>query len=192
MKNLSVVFNVVLLIAVGILYYLHFKKPAEEVNGMALPVSASGAVPSIVYVNMDSVLNNYTYYKTKKDEFEAKRKRLHDELMKESDKLQSDYAEAQQKAILMTESEKQKAAEEFMKRQNDLEEKQSKMQDNFDNEQIKFSDELHGKITALAKKLNKDNRFSYILTYQKGGGILLANDSLDMTKAMIEALNKKE
>ena len=36
-----------------------------------------------------------------------------------------------------------------------------------------------------------DRNYEFILGYQKGGGILLANDSLDITQQILEGLNKK-
>src|SRR5436309_481743 len=145
MKNISLTLNGILLIAVAVLYYLHFKKPANEISSMTSPTitsSWSGPLPPIVFVNTDSLLNNYTYFKTKKAEFEARREKLHNELTAESDKLQSDYADFQQKAGVMTEMERQKAGEEFLARQNKLEKKQQDMQDKFDDEQLKFSEQL--------------------------------------------------
>ena len=58
MKNFSIGLNIVLLIAVIVLYVLHFSgktKNVEEQTGL------SAVVPNakIVYINMDSLLSNY-------------------------------------------------------------------------------------------------------------------------------------
>jgi len=198
MKNTSVALNVVLVIAVAVLYYLHFKKPKEETIPAttttittALPVPVSGVAPTIVFINTDSLLDKYSFYKTKKAEFENKRDKAESELKAESDKLQGDAADYQQHAGVMADAERQKTEEQLMRRQQSLMKKKDDMMEKLDNEQSKFSDELHAKIVSYAKEFNKGKNYSYILAYQKGSGIILANDSLDITAHILEGLNKE-
>ena len=57
MKNVSLALNAVLIIAVGILYYLHFKQPVETNTISEAPKTVATPVAStIVYVNTDSLL----------------------------------------------------------------------------------------------------------------------------------------
>jgi outer membrane protein len=194
MKNISLVLNVVLVIAVAVLYYLHFKKPdAPEVNTTTtrdtiLPFPKSDV--SIVYVNTDTLLHNLDFYKTRKAEFEAKQEKIKNDLEAESNRLQSDAEAYQQKGGMMTESERAKTEEELMMRQQKLMQKKDDMIEKLDNEQAKFSDELYSKLNSYLKDYNKDKNYTYILGYQKGGGILLANDSLDVTSQVLQGLNK--
>ena len=61
MKNLAIVFNVILAIAVGFLYYLHFKT-TDVCNKQAKSVgkdSLSATTMPIAYINVDSLLSNY-------------------------------------------------------------------------------------------------------------------------------------
>ena len=62
MKNASLILNVILTIAVAVLYYLHFKdRQPEEAPVVKAPVEAKGK--TIVYVNVDSLLTKYDYFK---------------------------------------------------------------------------------------------------------------------------------
>jgi outer membrane protein len=194
MKNISLLLNAILLVAVAVLYYLHFKRPiASEVSAAAtndttLPFPKSDV--SIVYVNTDTLLHNLDFYKTRKAEFEAKQERIKNDLEAESNRLQSDAEAYQQKGAMMTESERQKTEEQLMMRQQNLMKKKDDMIEKLDNEQAKFSDELYTKLNSYLKDYNKDKNYTYILGYQKGGGILLANDSLDVTNQILQGLNK--
>jgi outer membrane protein len=193
MKNISVALNVVLIIAVAVLYYLHFKKPVGESGDATSPVvfSANATIPtSIVYVNTDSLLHNFSFYKTSKSDFEAKQARIERDLKAESERLQSDAEAYQQKGGMMTESERAKTEEQLMMRQQSLMKKKDDMVEKLDAEQAKFSDELYSKLTDYLKEYNKGKNYTYILGYQKGGGILFANDSLDVTAQILEGLNK--
>src|SRR4051794_27160047 len=97
MKNLSVAMNVILFIAVAVLYYLHFKKSNAgdmDQSAVKLPVSNVG----IVFVNSDSLLNGYDFYKAKKTEFEEAQAKVKAELKSQGDKLQQEVQDYQKKA----------------------------------------------------------------------------------------------
>jgi outer membrane protein len=194
MKNISLALNAILVIAVAVLYYLYFKKPVATESSAT--VSKDSVLPfpksdvSIVHVNTDTLLHNLDFYKTKKAEFEAKQERIKKDLEAESNKLQNDAEAYQQRGGIMTESERAKAEEELMRRQENLMKKKDEMIEKLDNEQSKFSEELHTKLNSYLKDYNKDKNYTYILGYSKGGGILLANDSLDVTNQILEGLNK--
>ena len=59
MKNLSIGFNVLLLIAVIVLYILHFSGNSKSTSNQGGTVTVN-ADAKIVYINMDTLLNNYT------------------------------------------------------------------------------------------------------------------------------------
>ena len=66
------IITAILAIAVIILFYLQLKKPSAEaeapqISGPAVPIASN-----IVYVNSDSLLENYVFYTTKKSEFESR------------------------------------------------------------------------------------------------------------------------
>jgi len=72
-KNLSVILNVVLIIAVAILYFLHFSndQPAQGTHEEQI-TALSGGLPQIAYVNSDSLLSKYDYFKDKAEELGLK------------------------------------------------------------------------------------------------------------------------
>ena len=59
MKNLSIGLNVLLLIAVIVLYILHFSGNSKSTSNQGGTVTMN-ADARIVYINMDTLLNNYT------------------------------------------------------------------------------------------------------------------------------------
>lgn len=195
MKSAGFVLNIVLSIAVIILYVLHFSKGDSSGSGsestvQTATVPSSIASSGIVFINSDSLLDNYTYFKNKKEELEKRQNRIKSELEAESRKLQSDVEEYQYKAGGMSELQRQKSEEELMMRQQKLVQKKDNLLDQLDEEQAKSSEELFRRLTDYLKEYNKDKQYQFILGYQKGGGILFANDSLDITASVIQGLNK--
>lgn len=191
MKNLSLVLNAVLIVAVGILYYLHFKGNSSsgsstgELSG-PMPVSSQG----IVFVNSDSLLQEYDFYKDQKAKFETEQERIKTELKGESDKLQKDAAVYQQQAIGMTDLERQNKETELGMRQQRLMDKKDQMLSKLDELQAGSSEELYTRLNSYLKEFNKDKNLQFVLGYQKGGGILFANDSLNITHQVIQGLNR--
>ena len=53
-----------------------------------------------------------------------------------------------------------------------------------------IDDKLFSAIREYLKKNVGGKSYNYVLGYTKGGGILYANDSLDITRSLLEGLNK--
>jgi outer membrane protein len=94
MKNLSLILNIVLLVAVSVLFYLHFsggKKSSSSESG------ASG-VPTdvrIAFINSDSVLKYYEYLKVNKDKMEERTKKMDSDYRNRAAGMRSKYTSAQ-------------------------------------------------------------------------------------------------
>ena len=59
MKNLSIVLNVVLFVAVIVLYVLYFSGHKSPETAMTSKVAGTADATKIVYINTDTLLNNY-------------------------------------------------------------------------------------------------------------------------------------
>ena len=51
--------------------------------------------------------------------------------------------------------------------------------------------EVNSKMDTVLMDFNKDKKYSYILSYRKGGPVLYKDNALDISKPVIEALNAK-
>ncbi|CAN5739344.1 hypothetical protein BH11BAC4_BH11BAC4_21450 [soil metagenome] len=83
MKNLSIVLNAVLVIAVGILYYFHFSGKKTETKSKVIAPKVmnteTAGHTAIAYVELDSLNENITYIKNKRKELEAEQKKIETE-----------------------------------------------------------------------------------------------------------------
>lgn len=191
MKNLSLGLNAVLLVAVAFLYYLHFKgnnaTSDSSISSGKMPVSSQG----IVYINSDSLLDEYQFYKDEHAKLEAAQMKMKSQLKDASDKLQRDAATYQQQAIGMTNQERSQKEEDLGRRQQMLMQQKDQLLSELDDAQGKSSEELYSRLSEYLKKFNQGKNFQFVLGYQKGGGILFANDSLNITRQVIEGLNSE-
>lgn len=193
MRNFSMILNVVLVAAVGYLYYLNFKGNAsQEESPVSLPKLGQTLTQSgIVFVNSDSLLDQYDYYKNKKKEFEEAQNKIKSELQQQTENLQREFEKYQEQAVGMTDSQRAQIEEQLTLKQQKLVQRKEELLDKLDREQTNSSDELFSRLNTFFRKYNASRNYTYILGFQKGGGILFANDSLDITGQVIEGLNKE-
>jgi outer membrane protein len=190
MNKLLLGLNAVLLVAVAYLYYLHFGSVVpESTESASLPISTGSG--SILFLNSDSLLDNYDYYKSKKADLEKRQDQLRTELKGASDKLERDVETYQQNAATLTPAQRQQAEESLMMRQQQLVQRKEQLLDQLDQEQARYSDSLFQRLTAYLKEYNKGRNIHFVLGYQRGGGILFANDSLNITGPVIKGLNAR-
>jgi outer membrane protein len=192
MKNLSLILNGVLLIAVAILYYLHFSSGKKEV--IAPSAAASDGV-RIAYVNIDTLNANYDWLKNQKSALEQSQKDKSANLKKKQESLVADMQAFQDRyqsgTVPPAELEKQYNA--LMQRQQKLVEEEERLGKQLSEEYEKAMNELMANLEAKLKSLQSQIGYDYILSYSKGGGqVLLANDSLEITRQVLDMLNAKE
>jgi outer membrane protein len=188
MKNFSLVLNLVLVVAVAVLFYFHFSDEPEVTEVVHSAPLLNG---NIVYVDSDSLLEQYAYFKSKKADFEQMQNKTKSQLKSEGEKLQKEIEEYQKGASMMTAQQRQSTEEGLAMKQQGFLQKKDEMLGRLEEEQNKVNEQVYAKLGAYVKEFNKKRNYSFVLGYQKGGGILFANDSLNITKEIIAGLNKE-
>jgi outer membrane protein len=189
MKNFLLVFNCVLLLLVGYLYYLHFqhgKKQAETVHSSS---ASSNEKSKVAYIDLDSLQNNYSYYKKIKADFERKQSAANDEITAMQKKYQSRAMQLQQKAATMNQKEQEEAMQEMNKMQQDLQARKQSIDNELYNYNSKMKEDILTRIQDFLKDYNKDGKYSYIFSYEPGF-MFYKDSTLNITPDVIAGLNK--
>lgn len=188
-NNTSLIWNIVLTLAVTVLFFLHFSNKSDGgsavVDGQVVPGRRT------VYVQVDSLLTNYDFFKETKKELENKNFQLENELNTKGRSLQNEVAFFQQKAQTMTPEQARSTEAQLMKKQQDLVAYRDQAAQSLGQEEAKKNEQLYKNIRAYIEKYNKENGYEYVLGYSLGGGILFANPALDVTQKIIAGLNKE-
>lgn len=196
MKNISIVLNFVLAIAVAVLYFLHFQSKnnsMSENKELALQIETpqGHVVPTIYFINTDTLWKNYEYVKNEIEQLQKEKAKAEGQIEAKARQLESDVMDFQQKVqsgmISMDDARKKEA--ELMDRQQKLYELREQLAAELIEKEQAKNETLQKAITDYIKKYNQNKNFSYVLGYSQGGGILFANDSLDITKEILEGLN---
>jgi outer membrane protein len=190
-KNLSIVLNVILSVAVIVLYILHFSgKPGSADIAGAGAGTVSPSEFSIAYVNSDSLLTNYDFFKDLEKKFMDKRDKLNAEYQNRAEGLQREIGNFQSTAGNMTISQARAVEEDLRKKQQNLMMYQEQLGQQLMQEEASMNSDLYERVAEYLQKHGKNKNLQIVLTYTKGSGVLYANDSLDITKEVIVGLNE--
>lgn len=188
MKQASLILNVILLVAVAGLYYLRF---TDKDKNEFIPVSGPASKSKIVFVNSDSLMENYSLFKDMLEDMGHKRDSLDKALMNKGSVLEKEIKIYQDNAAGMSPSERQLREEALMKKQQSLMAERDGLLDKLKEEEAQLTDSIHSDLMSYLIEFNKARGYDFILGYSRGGGILLASDSLDITKQVVKGLNQK-
>lgn len=199
MKQLSVILNVILLIAVGVLYYLHFSEGKSPKAKVKSSISSSSVKPEnavqhngIAFVEMDSLMEKITDVKSKRKEFENEQKAIENEWNSNMKALVSKKDEYEKKAASATPEEIQKMEADLYKQQQSIENRKQERSQNLAEATYKFTEELQKKIRDFMTSYNEDKQFKYVLSTGTGLDYILFKDStMNITQDVIDGMNEK-
>lgn len=188
MKNASLALNVILAIAVAVLYVLHFSSGSSSSSG-----SADSSAPSdlkVVYINEDTVLKYYDFFKLKRDALEAKAKGFDDQLNARQASLQREVQAYRATAANLTIGQAQTIEQNLQEKGQNLQMYQQSLGQQMAEEQAKVADELYEKVNKFLTDYGRQKGYQMIFKYNRGSDILFGGDSLDVTKDVIKGLNE--
>jgi outer membrane protein len=194
MKNLPIILNIILFALVGHLYYLNSKTAKNTETAVVMPPASQSGGARIAYVNGDTLDAKYEWLKQQKESIEQRMVAAEKNLSNKEEALMKDAAALQEKfqSGTMTQADAEKQDMALRQRAQKLEEEKARLSKSLAEDQKKAFNDLYANVETKLKTLSSQIGYDYILSYSRGGQILLANDSLDITKQVLELLNAKE
>ncbi len=190
MKNLSLILNAVLLLAVIYLFYAHFSGP----KGTAEPAQsvATEKPLSVVFVREDTLLSQFTDFRQKMDALNTKKEQADASLKSRGRALEKEVMGIQQKIQQGLLAPNQIAGEEqrIGQKQQALMQESERLGQEILEETQKLNNELQEKVKAVLEAVRTEKGYDFILNYGPGTGVLMVNDSLDITPLVLEKLNQ--
>jgi outer membrane protein len=158
----------------------------------AITMSAS----KVVFVNIDSLKEKYTYFKQQQATFEQRERSLVAALDAKAQQLQQEYAALQEedrKGTLPPAQLQQKGQALQNKQQSIVAERDKKSKDLME-ETMKFNENLQKKLNEVLSGLQKQKGFDYAVSHSKGGAspFLYVNETLEITNEVVAILNAEK
>ena len=200
MKKVNLIINIVLIVAVALLFVFQFTSMGEGVTqsddkkGSAQKAADSIAVKGnlrVAYVNIDTLLAGYHMYKDKRDEFVEQQTSSQAELQSRSQELQQRVQDLREKLNkgMITRAKAQMLQKDLGEKEQQLYQLRNQMSSELaEKEQVIYRQVLNSVMDYLEGYAD-NNDFHYILSYSFGGPILYTNNKLNVTSDVLEGLN---
>ena len=185
MKSISWVVNGVLAVAVMVLFVLHF-------NGSSVPtksIAANGAA-QIAYFEIDSIQNNYEFFKEVKSALQVKDMENNKQLTGLKNEYIAKYQELQKNGQYLSQAEVAARQQELVKAEKNYTSKEQQLSQELQEESFKRLQEVKKKIEVYLAEYNKNKQFAYI--FSSNPDLMYYKDTAyDITADIIKGLNSE-
>ncbi len=194
MNKKQIIVDSILAVAIIVLFVLHFTKSSTASEAVSENASAVSAELPIAYVNLDSILVNYTFAVEANNQLMNDQENATARLRQQYRTLENEVADFQRKlennAFLSrerAESEQQR----LMKKQQDLQDLEAKLSQDLMKKTQDLTLQLSDTVDNFLNVYNADGRYKIIFTNNHRDNIIMADEAFDITKEVVEQLNKR-
>jgi outer membrane protein len=184
MKNGLLILNIVLLILVGVLFYLHFsskEKRATPAKKVDVASSNTGNDFRIAYFELDSVSNSFAMVKDVKNELSREEDKMNAEMNQWQKRYNDKLAKYQSQAQQMNQIESENANRDMLQMQETIRNKKQELDQRYQNMYMQKMQEV---------KTKKTKGYSYIFS-NEAGFMYYRDTAYDITKDVLKGLNEQ-
>lgn len=192
MRNILLVLNIILLMAVGVLFYLHFSSKSSTT---ALHTSGgnhhNNSTCRIAYFDLDSLENQYEYFKETRNYLRGKE----EQITKTLNAMRNDYIKQvkafQQQGAGMSQAQQGEIEQKLLRMQNAYQEKEQDLAQDMQSESLRKLQEVKMKIQGFLKDYCKEKGFSYIMASNDNDYLYFKDTAYNVTTEVVALLNNQ-
>ena len=192
MNKIQIVINVILVAAIAALFALFYGNKKDVVETVA--VSTCSEVMPVAYLNVDSLLANYTFAQEASERLMSKQEDARVKMNTRLRTFQNEVADFQRKlennAFLSRERAEQEQ-QRLAKKEQELQELEAKLTQDIMLENQKLNQQLGDSLNTFLQEFNADGRFHIILSNTAKDNVLMASQQYDITDAVITGMNAR-
>ena len=195
-EKLHFTIEAVLIIAVIILFAFQFsgdKKSSTDNTSQAKSETTSGDVMALAYIDVESLLANYTYSIELNEQIAKKIENLRVDMTERGRKLEvevNDFSRKVEANAFLSQERFDSERNRLAAKHEELREYEARKTQELSQEQITLSERLNRNIISKLRDYNKDKKF-HIIYGKINDNILYADDAYNITEDVIEYLNKQ-
>jgi len=185
--------NIILLVAVGILFFLFFTKKKDTVTDKPTGSANADTVSRwqhtpVAYFDMDSVEANFTEFKKMQSEVVAREARINDSINQMRAAFQSYYMKLQSQGANLTPRQRDSLGNELAQMDMDIKNRASDMNQTYQAYYMSKQQEIITKIKNYCREFNKDRKYSYIIA-REPGLFYYTDTAYNVTTELLKGLN---
>ncbi len=166
------------------------QKPQVSTTTAANTTPAASAKAEIVYVNSDSLLSKYDYFKDMSSRLEDKGKKAQVDISSKGQAFQREVAEYQKGATALSADQRAATEQRLARKQQELQTYNQNASAQIQQEQAAENGKLYDKIADFLKGYAKEKGYKLVLTYSKANPtVLFGDESLNVTNDVVKNLN---
>jgi outer membrane protein len=190
MKQLSLILSIAAIGLAGVLLFLQLKGDKTAKPVVAAPVAGTGNAASfkIAYFELDSLQNNYQYFKDALSTLKTKEAAMNSELASLEKSYQKKIGEWQQKGNNMSQAEAEAANREYQQMQQNFQSRKQQLDQNINDQMNETRKKIRERLETYLKEYNKDKSYSYIFS-DFPEAIFYKDTIYNITNDLIRGLN---
>jgi outer membrane protein len=187
MKNAGLILNIVLLIAVGVLYYLHFKGNTSS----ASTANEDSGLNSVYYINIDTLNENLAFLSERQEELEKKEIDADVSLKQKGAELEKEIMEYQKQVQggFLTPKQMQSIEQRLSRKQQAIVSERDSIASLLLKESQEINKSLSDKLKKHIEEFSQTKECNLVLGYTEGANILYANKNMDITRQILDKMN---
>lgn len=192
MKNISTILTGLLLVLVGILFYLHFSSRNSGNSKAGASKKDSNAVQAarIAYFDLDSIQNGCDFIKVTMDNMAKMEADINGELSGLEKKYRERIQYWQSRGANISQAETEQANQEVAGLQKKYNDRKAQLEQDFLSEREKKTSEINNNIKDYLKEFNSDKRYGFIFAYEPHY-MYYADTVYNVTVELVKGLNAR-
>jgi outer membrane protein len=191
MNRVLLVLNIILIVAVGILYYYFIQYRVEDEHRIKDANAAIANNFKIAYFELDSLQEHYTYFKEVREELnkqEAQR-------TKQLDNIRANYLnklkEYNQKGATMSQTDQSSFEEQLRTLQNNYEQRQQELGQEMNTLYMQKMQNVKQRIQDFLKQYCKNKGYAYVFAASSEDNLYYKDTVRDITNDIVSLLNEE-
>lgn len=192
MKNGILILNAVLLVLVGILFYLHFSSKSGNTvkkSDAKTPVTNTREF-KIAYFEMDSLESSFEMVKDVKNELGKKEESINGELERLERSYRNKASQYQSQAQTMTQVQSEMATRDMMQLQQNMQSRKQQLDQEYQDFYMRKMKDVKTKIEDYLKDYNAAKGYTYIFAYEPGL-FYYRDTAYNITADVVSGLNQQ-
>jgi outer membrane protein len=189
MKKVLLALNIILLIAVAVLFYLYYQYTASDKHKIAEANAAANNNFKIAYFDLDSLENNYVYSKEVRDFLKQKDQQATNKLNNLRNTYIAKAKEFNQKGPTLSQTEQSQYQQELQNMDNDFQQQQQNLSQEMNAISLEKMQAVKAKIQDFLKTYCKEKGYTYVFASNDNDYLYYKDTIRNITDDIVKQLN---